>query len=93
MFNENLIIKRVPRWIVERVRENMDVCSMGLFDAFDEAVRCYGLEKLGKQLYSAWYTQDYRKYIPSAYLPERLDFSKYPLAYIERSPDYIGKRG
>ena len=35
----------------------------------------------GTELYKAWYYDDFRKFIPSAYNPEYLDFSKYPLKY------------
>ena len=52
---------------------------MGLGDAFKEACRKYA-EK-GTELYKAWYYNDFREYIPSAYIGKYLDFESYPLPY------------
>ena len=60
----------------------MEVYHMGLADSFREAVRTY--VKKGTELWKAWYYDDFRKYIPSAYLPEYLDFAKYPLKYADK---------
>ena len=73
------IIGRVPLKIKERTIENEKIYNMGLADAFNEAARTYA--KKGTELYKACYYGDYRKFIPSAYCPEYLDFSKYPIAY------------
>lgn len=78
-YSEDLIVKRVPRKIRERTKENMDVYSLGLYDAFKEAVRTFA--KKGTKLYKAWYYDDFREYIPSACNEEYLDFEKYPLKY------------
>lgn len=78
-YTEDLIVKRVSKKVRKRTRENMDVYCMGLSDAFEEAAKTYA--KPGTELYKAWYHSDFRKYIPSAYRAEYLDFSKYPLAY------------
>lgn len=81
-YDENLIIGRVPKKIKERTKENMGKYYLGLYDAFQEAVRTYA--KKGTELWKAWYYDDFRKYIPSAYLSEYLDFSKYPLKYADK---------
>lgn len=78
-YSEDLIVKRVLRKIRERTKENMDVYSLGLYDAFKEAVRTFAKE--GTKLYKAWYYDDFREYIPSACNEEYLDFEKYPLKY------------
>ena len=78
-YSDDLIVKRVSKAIRERTRENMDVHMMSLNDAFSEAVRECGTKS--KELLHAWYFSDYRKYIPSAYIPDYLDFNKYPLRY------------
>lgn len=60
------------------IRVNYNLC---LSDAFEEAVKNYPKLKKGSELWKAWYYCDFRKYIPSAYIPESLDFRKYPLRY------------
>lgn len=79
MFDEKLIVKRVPKWIINRTRWYMEERMMSLSDAFIEAVREY--PKPSKELRKAFYHDDFREYIPSAYLKEYLDFEKYPLPY------------
>lgn len=78
-YDDDLIIKRVSKKIRQRTKENMEVFHMGLYDAFDEAARTYA--KKGAELWKAWYYSDFRKYIPSAYIEEYLDFNKYPIKY------------
>lgn len=39
VFDENDFIKRVPKKILERTRENMEVYHMDLADSFQEATR------------------------------------------------------
>lgn len=78
-YDDSLIVGRVPKKIRERTKENMEVYNMLLSDSFEEAVRKFAKE--GTELYKAWYYSDFRKYIPSAYRQEYLDFSKYPLKY------------
>lgn len=79
-YSDDLIIGNdVPKKIRKRTKLNMEKYSMGLADAFEEAVRYYA--RKGTELYRAWYYNDFRKYIPSAYLEEYLDFEKYPLKY------------
>ena len=70
---------KVPKNIQDRTIENMDVYNLGLSDAFEEA--CHELAPKGSELYNAWYYSDFRKFIPSAYREEYLDFDKYPLKY------------
>ena len=76
---DRLIVRPVPARIKARCKWYMDKRFMGLYDAFREAVREY--TKPSKDLHDAFMADDYRAYIPSAYLPEYLDFSKYPLRY------------
>ena len=78
-YDEKYIVRRVSKKIRERTKENMEVFSMSLYDAFDEAVRFVSTKSV--ELRMAWYFSDYRKYIPSAYNDEYLDFDKYPLKY------------
>lgn len=78
-YDDSLIIGRVPKKIKDRTKENMEVYNMCLSDSFEEAVK--ELAKYGTELWKAWYYSDFRKFIPSAYNPEYLDFSKYPLKY------------
>ena len=70
---------RVPKKIQDRTIENMDVYHMGLADDFEEA--CRELAPKGSELWKAWYYNDFRKFIPSAYQEEYLDFKKYPKKY------------
>lgn len=78
-YNDKLICRRVPRLVRERTKESMEVFGMSLGDAFKEAAGWYA-EK-GTELFDAWMFDDYRKFIPSAYTEEYLDFDKYPLKY------------
>lgn len=66
-FRESMIVKKVPKWIVNRTRDNMDRFNMDLNDAFQEAVRSY--PKPSKELAEAFYRDDFSEYIPSAYIP------------------------
>ncbi len=79
MYSDDLFANRVNRKIRERTRENMEEYCMSLSDAFEEAVRTFA--KRGTELWKAWYYSDFRKFIPSAYRKEYLDFKKYPLKY------------
>ena len=78
---ESMIKKQVPQWIVKRTTENINKYWMCLADAFEEAVKSYPKLKDGSTLYKAWYTSDFREYIPTEYKAEYLNFEKYPLAY------------
>lgn len=78
-FDEADIKRKVPKKILERVKENMEVYNMTLNDAFEEAAR--ELAKPGTLLFKAWYHSDFREYIPCVYQEKYLDFAKYPLKY------------
>ena len=78
-FDETDFAKRVPKKILDRTKENMEVYNMGLYDSFKEAVREFS--KTGTKLWKAWYYDDFREYVPCIYCPEYLDLSKYPLKY------------
>lgn len=43
-FDKNDIIGKVPKKIVQRTKENMDVYGMVLGDAFEEAVKTFAKE-------------------------------------------------
>ena len=79
IFKEDMIVRRVPKAVREATRVYMDEYNMSLADAFGEAVR----ETVHKptELFWAWYYSDLRKFIPSAYVEEYLDFDKYPIRY------------
>lgn len=78
-FDEADIKRKVPKKVLERVKENMEEYHMLLSDAFEEAAR--ELAKPGTLLFKAWYHSDFREYIPGIYKEEYLDFEKYPLKY------------
>ena len=78
-YSNDLIVKRVSKKVRERTRENMDIYCMNLSDAFKEAAFTYA--KNGTKLYKAWYHDDFREFIPSAYDPKYLNFKQYPLNY------------
>ena len=69
-FTSELIVKRVPKRVMQRTKWYMEERCMGLYDAFKEAVREY--PHPSKELHAAFMADDYREYIPSAYLPEYL---------------------
>lgn len=78
-YSDDLIVGEVPKVVRDRVRENMNCFCMGLYDAFDDAVReCIHTPC---ELFFAWYVSDYRKFIPEAYLPKYLNFELFPLRY------------
>lgn len=78
-YTDDFIVKKVPKKVRARTKENMEKYEMILSDAFEEAAKTYA--KPGTELWKAWYFSDYRKYIPSAYDPKYLDLEKYPLKY------------
>lgn len=78
-FFDNMIVKDVPNIVRVRTKENVESFHMSLSDAFKEACKEYA--KKGTELYDAWYADDFRAYIPSAYQKKYLDFEKYPLKY------------
>ena len=79
MYDNSMIIGKVSKAIRKRTEQNMDKYGLGLVDAFDEA--CRALTKPGQELYKAWYYGDFRRFIPTAYKLEYMDFEKYPLKY------------
>ena len=81
-YNDDLIVVRVSKKVKERTKENIEKYNMCLFDSFKEAAR--ELSKKGTELWKAWYYDDFRKFIPSVYNPEYLDFEKYPLKYTNK---------
>lgn len=88
---KQLIFGNVPPYIRQKTHYYMKKYYLSLNDAFDNAIRDGMRRHLmdgipDENLYNAWYTQDFRLYIPSAYIPKYLDLKTYPLAYeiIER---------
>ena len=72
MLAVNEIKKAVPAWIIDRTQENLDKYGMGLYDAFEEAVRNYPRLKQGSKLWESWYYSEFAAYIPGAYInPEK----------------------
>lgn len=78
-YDDSMIAGRVPKVIKERTKENMEVYHMVLADSFEEAVKEFA--KKGTELWKAWYYNDFRKFIPSAYDKKYLDLKQYPLKY------------
>lgn len=70
---------RIPAKIKHLTLYYMDYYCVTLSDAFESAVK--ESVKKGCELWAAWYYVDFRKFIPSAYVPDSLDFKKHPLAY------------
>ena len=79
VFDEDDFIKDIPKNILERTKENMEVYHIDLRDAFQEAVREFDQE--GTELWKAWYYDDFRAYVPCIYEQKYLDLEKYPLKY------------
>lgn len=79
VFDEDDFIKDIPKNILERTKENMEVYHIDLRDAFQEAVREFAQE--GTVLWKAWYYDDFRAYVPCIYEQKYLDLEKYPLKY------------
>lgn len=61
----------IPKNIKNRTYYNMKHWNMDLYDAFKEAVRSL-YKDAPVELQEAFYHDDYRAYIPSAYLSEYL---------------------
>lgn len=61
VFDEDDFIKDIPKNILERTKENMEVYHIDLRDAFQEAVREFAQE--GTELWKAWYYDDFRAYV------------------------------
>jgi hypothetical protein len=78
-YNEEFIYGNVPQKIRKRTKENMEVYFLTLYDAFQEACREFAKE--GTELWKAFYYDDFRKFIPSVYEHQYLDFNLYPLKY------------
>ena len=79
VFDEDDFIKDIPKNILERTKENMEVYHIDLRDAFQEAVREFAQE--GTELWKACYYDDFRAYVPCIYEQKYLDLEKYPLKY------------
>lgn len=73
------IKKPVSDLVKQLTVEGMERYGLDLYDAFKSAASTAADKRT--MLYKAWYKDDFREYIPSAYIPEYLNFEKYPLAY------------
>lgn len=60
------LVQNVPKWVRDRTAWYMTKYWMDLHDAFHEAVRDY--KHPSKELQQAFMEENYRKYIPSAYV-------------------------
>ena len=80
MYNDAMIYGNVPRGIRKRCQRYMEHSAMSLADAFREAVRDTRVPR-DSELFKAFESDDYRRFIPSAYQPGYLDFNKHPLNY------------
>ena len=82
-FEEQDFKKPIPEEILDMVKENMETYNLDLLDALEEAAR--ELVVKDSLLWRAWFYNDYREFIPCAYIEKFLDFEKYPLAYADSS--------
>lgn len=80
-FEEQDFKKPIPKEILHRVKENMETYNLDLSDALEDAARELAVKD--SLLWRAWYYNDYREFIPCAYIEKFLDFEKYPLAYAD----------
>ena len=81
-YNDELIYGTVPKGFRKLVKEYMEENFVSLADAFHYAAA--ELAKPGTELYEAWWTYDYRKFIPCEYEHYSLDFNAYPLKYSKK---------
>lgn len=77
-----------PYGLKKKTLNLIDRQYLSLNDAF--AIVCCDYAVKGSRLWWAWYLSDFREFIPSAYIPEYLNFDKYPLRYIETAPGVFG---
>ena len=61
----------IPTTIKRNTTYYMNRYNLDLYDAFKEACRDYH-GTMPEELFEAWYNDDFREYIPSAYRPEYL---------------------
>lgn len=72
----------IPKYIINRVKWYMEKQNVDKADALKYSIRdAIGKGKIteGDPLYNMWYHDDYRLIAPDIYIPEYLDFKKYPL--------------
>ena len=70
----------IPATIKRLTTMYMNRYYLSCMDAFDLAIREH-FDICPERLQAAWTAMDLREYMPAAYLPEYLDFEKYPLNY------------
>ena len=58
----------IPKSVRNKTYYNMKKYHLDLYDAFNAALRSTPANDLPQELFEAWYTQDLRSYIPSAYI-------------------------
>ena len=78
----SVFIKPIPKYIMNCIKKYYEVYGVGLSDAIEGGFR----EKANNKntiWWKMWYYNDFREICPSIYLPEYLDFEKYPLKYKE----------
>lgn len=77
--DESLIVKPIPKYLMERVKYYYERIGVSLADAVRYAIQ----DRACKNTiwYKMWQYDDYREIIPSEYRAEYLDLEKYPLKY------------
>ena len=76
---DNKILGKVNKKVRKATERYMRKFNLCFYDAFKEACRDYASKST--ELYTAWYYDDFRRFIPSEYDKKYLDFEKYPLKY------------
>lgn len=79
-YDESYFKIKLPKYISEAIKRNIEKYNVDLADAVEFAFR----EKVNNKntlWWKAWYYDDYREIVPCIYEKEYLDFKKYPLKY------------
>lgn len=81
--DNSMFAVKLPKYLLNRVQLYVERFNMSLIDSLRSA--CLDVCNSKNTLwYKAWYYDDYREILPSAYIEEYLDFEKYPLRYEEK---------
>ncbi len=79
--DNNTFAVKLPAYLINRINWYIEKTGVSIIDALRAA--CREVTYTGTLWYKAWYHDDFREIYPDAYLPEYLDFEKYPLKYKE----------
>lgn len=80
--DNSMFAVKLPKYLLNRVQWYVERFNMSLIDSLRSAC-CDVCHSKNTLWYKAWYYEDYREILPSAYIEEYLDFEKYPLKYKE----------